>query len=146
MLADTNDSLHINKRCGQTYKAGAEIYTPSVYQPEPKFPVSAEDYLAKNSEAAQTATADLIGGLLINDIDKGNEFLIANESELSDGLFYAIPNQSRFNTKGEYLNFYQNYYAFENPSSGAIQIKSPTIVKRTEGGWKLVEMGELEVR
>jgi hypothetical protein len=130
---------------GQNYQPQA-IFTPPVYKPEPQFPVMAEDYLGKVSPNAQTATADLIGGLLINDSNKGNEFLIVRDNELPGNLFYAVPNQTRFQTKSDYLNYYQNYYACENPSGGAVWIKSPTTVRRVDGGWKLEAMGELEIR
>lgn len=135
----------IAKVGGQNYQQQA-IFTQPVYKLEPQFPVGAEDYLGKVSANAQTATADLIGGLLVNDSNKGNEFLIVRDNELPENLFYAVPNQARFQTKSDYLNYYQNYYACENPSGGAVWIKSPTTVKRVNGGWKLEDMGELEIR
>ena len=128
----------------QNHPQQQAIFTPSVYKPEPQFPVSAEDYLNKVSANAQTATPDFIAGLLINDASKGTEFLIVRDNELSENLFYAVPNQARFDTKSDYFNYYQKYYIFDNPSGGAFQIKSPTIVQRVEGGgWKLEQMGEL---
>ncbi len=122
------------------------VFTPPVYKPEPQFPAAAEDYRNKIRHNAQTATADLIGGRLIADENKGNEFLIVRDGELSDGQFYAVPNQIRFSAKSDYLSYYQNYYHCENPSSGAIWIKSPAIVRRVENGWTLEKTGELEVR
>lgn len=122
------------------------VFTPPVYQPEPKFPTAAEDYCNKSRHNAQTATADLFGGLLIHDDGKGNEFLIVRDGDLADGQFYAVPNQARFSTKGDYFSYFQNYYDCENPSSGTIWIKSPAVVNRVENGWTLARKGELEVR
>lgn len=119
---------------------------PPVNKPEPQFPVSAEDYLNKVRHHGQKASADLIGGLLVQDPNKNEEFLIVKDNALADGLFYAVPSFNRFSTKSEYLTYYQNYYACENPSGGAVWILAPTTVRRVEGGWKLEEMGELEIR
>ncbi len=138
--------VQIAKISGQPYQPIQVSEQISAYNAKPQFPVSAEEYLNEVRAFAKTASADVIAGLLIPDSGKGDEFLIVKDSELSENLFYAVPNQIRFNTKGEYLNYYQNYYAFENPSSGSILIKSPTIVRRVQGGLKLEKMGELEVR
>jgi chaperonin cofactor prefoldin len=138
--------VQIAKISGQPYQPTPIREQIPDYKAKPQFPVSAEEYLNEVRPFAKTASADVIAGLLIPDSGKGDEFLIVKDSELSENLFYAVPNQARFNTKGEYLNYYQNYYAFENPSSGSILIKSPTIVRRVQGGLKLEKMGELEVR
>lgn len=135
----------ISEGGGQNYQQQA-AFTQPIFKPEPQFPIAAEDYINKIRSNAQTATADLIGGRLVQDADKGNEFLIVRGNELMDDLFYAVPNQTRFNIKGDYLNYYQNYYNCDNPSGGAVWIKSPTTVRRVDGGWQLVEKGELEVK
>ena len=131
---------------GQNFQSSTFNEPPIVYKPEPQFPVAAEVYLNKVSANAQTATADAIGDMLINDAAKGREFLIVRDNELPENLFYAVPNQYRFSTKSDYLNFYQNYYICDNASGGAVWIKSPTTVRRVEGGWKLEVKGELEIR
>jgi hypothetical protein len=117
-----------------------------VNKPEPQFPVSAEDYLNKVRHHGQKASADLIGGMLVQDPNKNEEFLIVKDNALADGLFYAVPSFNRFSTRSDYLTYYQNYYACENPSGGTVWILAPTTVRRVEGGWKLEEMGELEIR
>lgn len=122
------------------------VFTQPVFKPEPQFPVAAEDYLNKVRSNAQTATADLIGGRLVNDPNKGNEFLIAKDHSLADGLLYAVPNAIRFSTKADYQSYYEKYYDCDNPSGGAVWIKSPTTVRLIDGGWQLVEKGELETR
>lgn len=120
--------------------------TPVPYQPEPKFPVSVEDYRNKNRNGIQQeATANPIGGTLTSDLSNGNEFIIVKDSELERGLFYAIPNQKRFASRSEYSN-YQNYYDFDNPSGGEIWIRKLATVRQIEGGWKLYDKGKIEVR
>lgn len=117
-----------------------------VYKPEPQFPVSVENYLNKVRQQGQKASADMIGGLLVQDPNKNEEFLIVKDAALADGLFYAVPSFARFSTKSDYLTYYQHYYACENPSGGTVWILAPTIVQRVADGWKLAEMGELEIR
>ena len=117
-----------------------------VYKPEPQFPVSVENYLNKVQIQGQKASADMIGGLLVQDPNKNQEFLVVKDSALADGLFYAVPSFARFSTKSEYLTYYQHYYACENPSGGTVWIIVPTTVRRVADGWKLQDMGELEIR
>ncbi len=147
-----NTILALQKQSSEAGKIGyaaqpQQIYEqPQVYKPEPQFPVSAEDYLNKVRANGQKASADLIGGLLVQDPNKNEEFLIVKDNALADGLFYAVPSFNRFSTRSDYLTYYQNYYACENPSGGAVWILVPTTVRRVEGGWKLEDMGELEIR
>jgi len=122
------------------------FHEPPIFKPEPQFPVAAEDYLNKNRSNALTAAVDHYTNKLVQDANKGDEFLIVKDNGLANDLLYAVPNVARFSTKGDYLTYYQNYYACENPSGGAVWIKSPTTVRRVDGGWQLEEMGELEIR
>ncbi len=115
-------------------------------KPEPQFPVSVENYLNKFRQQGQRASADTIGGLLIQDPSKNEEFMIIKDSSLDNELYYAVPSFARFPTKSEYFTYYQNYYNCENPSGGAVWIISPTVVRRVDDGWQLQQKGELEVR
>ncbi len=117
---------------------------PSI-KPEPQFPISVENYLNKVRQLGQKATADIIGGLLIQDPKKGGEFLMIKDSALAEGLFYAVPSLTKFVMKNEYLIYYQSYYDCKNPSGGEIWIISPTIVRRVKDGWKLEKKGELAI-
>lgn len=119
---------------------------PVVYKPEPQFPVSAEDYINKVRQTAQTASVDNFNNILVADPNGGNEFLIVRDTSLSEGVFYAVPNVERFSTRSDYSTYYKNFYLCENPAGGTVWIKSPTSVRRVEGGWQLEEMGELEIR
>lgn len=130
---------------GQTVQQQT-IFTPPVYKPEPQFPTAAEDYLNKNRSNAQTAANDHYIELLVHDKDKGEEFLIVRDKNLSSDLAFAVPNAIRFDTKKDYHTYYQKYYNCENPSGGVVWIISPAIVRYVENGWILEKKGELEVR
>ncbi|MCY7377382.1 MAG: hypothetical protein LH472_15590 [Pyrinomonadaceae bacterium] len=133
------------ERGGQNFQPQT-FNEPPIFKPEPQFPVAAEDYLNKNRSNALTAAVDHYTNKLVQDANKGDEFLIVKDNGLANDLLYAVPNVARFSTKGDYLTYYQNYYACENPSGGAVWIKSPTTVRRVDGGWQLEEMGELEIK
>lgn len=122
------------------------VTPPEAIRPEPQFPVSVENYLNKVRNQAQKASADTIGGLLIQDPSKNEEFMIVKDSALDHDLFYAVPSFVRFQTKSEYLTYYQNYYNCENPSGGAVWIVKPTVVRRVDDGWQLQQKGELEFK
>jgi hypothetical protein len=141
----------INNRISEPVKHSVQTQQylepePPVYKPEPQFPVSVENYLNKFRHQGQKATADFIGGLLIQDSNRGEEFLIVRDSSLADGLFYAVPSIDRFSKGTDFTTYYQNYYDCENPSGGTVRILAPSIVSRVDGGWKLEEKGRLEIR
>ncbi len=117
-----------------------QSYTPS--EPKPEFPVMADEYLAKNRSQSTVATVDSFTGNLIEDSDGNGEFCLIR----SGNSTLALPSVSRFSTRSDYLNFYQNYYRCDRPAGGDIWIKSPAKVQKTESGWQLIEKGELEVR
>ncbi len=118
---------------------------PQIIKREPQFPVSVENYLRKVRFLPEKASADVVGGLLVQNSKNDAEFLIIKDSALADGLFYALPSVTKFVMKSEYLVYYQNYYNCKNPSGGEILILSPAIVRRVKDGWKLEEKGELAI-
>jgi len=123
------------------------IEQPQYIKPEPQFPVSAENYLNKVGQNAEMATPDKFSeGLLIQDPNKDQEFIIVKDSATPDGLFYAVPKFTRFSTKSDYNLYYRTYYDCENPAGGTVWIISPAMVRQTEAGWKLEQKGKLEVR
>ena len=121
-------------------------YAPPPPREEPIFPISSENYQIRFGANASSATVDPLTGFLIEDPGKGDEFLLIRDNALGGEQRYVVPNIRRFSTKNDYLNYYQNFYACENPSGGTVWIKSPTVVRRVSDGWQLEVMGELEIR
>ncbi len=121
-------------------------FAPQLPREEPIFPISSENYQNRFGANASSATVDPLTGFLIEDPGKGDEFLLVRDNALGGEQRYVVPNIRRFSTKNDYLNYYQNFYACENPSGGTVWIKSPTVVRRVSDGWQLEVMGELEIR
>jgi flagellar basal body-associated protein FliL len=113
---------------------------------EIQFPAAAEDILNKIRHISQPVTGDTLAGMLVQDANKNNEFLIVKNSSLSDGIFYAFPSIDRISTKTQYLTYYKNYYDCDNPTGGMVWIKTPATVLQVDGGWRLNEKGEMETR
>ncbi len=130
----------------QSSSAQPVNYAPPPPREEPIFPISSENYQIRFGSSASSATVDPLTGFLIEDPGKGDEFLLVRDTALGGEQRYVVPNIRRFSTKNDYLNYYQNFYACENPSGGTVWIKSPTVVRRVSEGWQLEIMGELEIR
>jgi hypothetical protein len=131
---------------GGQFQSQSAYEQPKIIKPEPQFPVLLENYLNKVGSQAQRASADLADGLLVQDPNKNEEFVIVKDGGLDAGIFYVVPSIARFQTKSEYFTYYQNFYNCENPSGGAVWIKTPTLVRKVAEGWQLERKGELEVR
>lgn len=139
--------LKAENSSSSTARSQPVIEEPQFVKPEPQFPVSAENYLNKVGNQGEMATPDKFSeGLLVQDPSKDQEFIIIKDPETADGLYYAVPKFTRFSTKSDYNLYYRTYYDCENPSGGTVWIKSPAIMDRVEGGWRLRDKGELEVR
>lgn len=122
-------------------------YAPHFAQPEPEpeFPVSVENYLAKNASGAPFGKYDPLLGTLRENFEDG-AFYLVRDGVLSDEARYAVPRSKQFVTKDDFAYHYSNYYVCANPSGGEVWIKKPSTVRRTPDGWKLEAMGELEIR
>jgi hypothetical protein len=57
-----------------------------------------------------------------------------------------VPSLTFFSTKAEYTTYFERYFSCAKPMGGTVWIRQPATVSRTDGGWQLASMGELEVR
>lgn len=120
-------------------------FAPSFPPPVPEFPVSVENYLAKNAGSAAFGKHDPLFGTLKENNDDG-AFYLVRDGVLSDDARYAVPRAKQFVTKDDFVYHYSNYYVCANPTGGEVWIKKPSTVRRTADGWKLDATGELEIR
>jgi hypothetical protein len=58
---------------------------------------------------------------------------------------FVLPRASKFATKRDFYEFYQDYYHCPNPDAGDVQILQPAFVKPADNGWSLVATGTLDV-
>lgn len=107
------------------------------------FPVTAREYLNRFAKEATAARDDpLHEGILVN--DPNGAFILVRDSGVRDGLTYAIPKVPHFRSQ-EFHTYYDKYYTCKRPSPGEVTIIEPATVDKVDGGWKLRDMGILEV-
>lgn len=151
---DSRNVLDAVRRAGASSAAAYASYpasgysasTPRFEREEPTFPAAAEDYLNKNRRGAVVVKTDFHNGILVQDSEGSGEFMLVRDLNAPDELFYAVPRIGYFQTKQDFLNYYDRYYECSRPSAGTVWIVQPAVVDRVSGGWSLREKGELEVR
>ncbi|HEX6285084.1 MAG TPA: hypothetical protein VFZ71_09430 [Pyrinomonadaceae bacterium] len=57
----------------------------------------------------------------------------------------VLPRASRFASRRDFYEYYQDYYHCPKPDAGEVQIIEPATVAPTTNGWKLETTGSLEV-
>lgn len=151
---DSRTVLDAVRRAGASSAAAYASYPSSGYaasaprfeREEPTFPTAAEDYLNKNRRGAVVVKTDFQNGILVQDSEGSGELMLVRDPSAPDELLYAVPRIGYFQTKQDFLNYYDRYYECSRPSAGMVWIVQPAVVDRVSGGWSLREKGELEVR
>jgi len=106
----------------------------------PAFPSLVANYLKRTRAANKVnATFDYETGAFVP-VEDGEFVVVTNQDQA-----FVLPRASKFSTKRDFYEFYQDYYHCPNPDAGDVQIVQPAFVKRSNGGWTLVATGMLDV-
>ncbi len=106
----------------------------------PAFPSLVAGYLKRTKAANKiNVTFDYDTGTFVP-VEDGEFVVITNLSQP-----VVLPRASKFSTKRDFYEFYQDYYHCPNPDTGDVQIVQPAFVADSENGWNLVATGILEV-
>ena len=106
----------------------------------PAFPSLVAEYLKRTRAANKTSvTFDYETGSFVP-VEDG-EFVVVTNTDQA----IVLPRTSRFSTKRDFYEYYQDYYHCPNPDAGEVQIIEPAVVAPAEIGWTLESMGALEV-
>ena len=106
----------------------------------PAFPSLVANYLKRTKAANKVnVTFDYETGAFVP-VEDG-EFVIVTSQDQP----FVLPRASKFSTKRDFYEFYQDYYHCPNPDAGDVQILQPAFVSRSGNGWTLVASGALEV-
>lgn len=107
------------------------------------FPVAVREYLTVVARESTPARDDpLHEGILVN--DPNGAFILVRDPGMRAGLIYAIPKVPYFRSQ-EFHTYYDKYYICNKPSSGEVTIVEPATVDKVDGGWRLRDMGILEI-
>lgn len=106
----------------------------------PAFPSLVAQYLKRTKAANKTnVTFDYETGAFVP-VEDGEFVVVTNADEP-----IVLPRTSRFSTKRDFYEYYQDYYHCPNPEAGEVQIVLPAVVVHTGNGWTLEATGILEV-
>lgn len=109
----------------------------------PSFPCTVEEYLRRTRVGKVRVRSNLLSGVLVED-EEGELVLIAKGT--GTDLTILLPQMPRLLTRQEYHLHLETYYHCDKVSAGEIWITYPAVVDKVEGGWKLREVGHLELR
>jgi hypothetical protein len=106
----------------------------------PAFPSTVANYLKRTKSANKiNTTFDYETGSFVP-VEDGEFVVITNPDQA-----IVLPRTSKFSTKRDFYEFYQDYYHCSNPDAGEIQIIQPAFVGRAGEGWTLTATGLLDV-
>lgn len=115
---------------------------------EPAFPISAGDYLEQMRRFSIVVKPDFQNGILVDDPEGRGELVLIRDSRMPDDIqpLFVIPRATQFQTKQDFLTYFEKYYDCQRPTAGEVWIIEPAVVSTVPGGWQLREKGVLEVR
>jgi hypothetical protein len=106
----------------------------------PSFPSSVAHYLKRTKSAHKIHVTFDYETESFAPVEDG-EFVVVTNSEQE----IVLPRASRFATRRDFYEFYQDYYHCPSPEAGEVHIVQPAVVARAANGWKLQATGVLEV-
>lgn len=113
-----------------------EIATPL------SFPISVAEFLRQIRTGKKEVGHDQRTGLLVES-PEGAFVLAAGGAYASQPV--VVPRATRLSSKQDFYNYYQSCYACDEPGPGEVRLLYPCSVEAADGGWKLKELGRLEV-
>jgi hypothetical protein len=106
----------------------------------PAFPSLVAQYLKRTRSATKVnVTFDYETAAFVP-VEDG-EFVVVTHTD--DVIL--LPRATKFSTKRDFYEYYQDYYHCQNPDAGDVQIVKPALVAPTGKGWTLETTGLLEV-
>jgi hypothetical protein len=106
----------------------------------PAFPSLVAPYLKRTRSANKVnVTFDYEIGAFVP-VEDGEFVVIKNTDDP-----IVLPRATKFSTKRDFYEFYQDYYHCQNPDAGDVQIVKPALVTATANGWTPETAGVLEV-
>ena len=109
----------------------------------PLFPSSVIQYLRKTKAANKlNVVFDYASGLFLP-AENGEFVLVSNGSQ--NRRPFVLPRSTRFESKRDFYELYQDYYHCSNVEAGEVHVIEPSLVERVREGWKLQSIGVLEI-
>jgi hypothetical protein len=131
-----------------TQPADPDPYAPSDgYSGEAiDFPITATNFLTRFGGQQQVVKPDPLKGILVKDPDGRGAFVLVRDGSVPGGQLCIIPRTTRFQAAEDFYNHYEKFYDCVRLTPGEVWVNTPAVVTSVDGGWKLFEKGELEVK
>lgn len=111
------------------------------------FPISAGAFLARIPDQQQMPIKlDPLKNILVRDQEGLGLLMLVRDMSVRGGQLCMVPGMERLQTAQEYHYNYEMFYQCSRPAAGEVWINKPALVGKVDGGWKLLEIGQLEVR
>ena len=111
---------------------------------EPSFPSLVADYLSRLRPDQPTAVeADFRTNRLVAAAAESAPFFFIEDTDGS-GAGIVLP-KPRLQRSQEFSSYYKGYYYCTDPSAGEVYIIEPAVVSRDGTGWRLSQMGRMEI-
>lgn len=157
-LVRLSESTETDRQERLADKRQTVTYAPAVTPPHYELPVevqeqdllelptSANALLMRLGGQKPIIKLDPVRGLLVSDPEGTGHLVLVQDRNLNGGLSYIVPRITRFQTKEEFYNHYEQYYDCNLPAAGEVWLHRLAVVDRVDGGWRLRDKGLLEVR
>ena len=109
----------------------------------PAFPSTVAEYLKRTKSAHKTSVTFDYETESFVPVEDG-EFVVVNNGDPNNQPI-VLPRATRFATRRDFYEYYQDYYHCTNPDAGEVRILRPAAVSRAGAGWRLQATGLLEV-
>jgi protein-tyrosine-phosphatase len=111
---------------------------------EPSFPALVSEYVSRVGESRKRCVEnDFHTNILTPCSDQSAPFVyIGDDDDLGAGIVLPKPRLQRGQ---DFSTHYKLYYTCAEPSAGDVYILSPATVERVDTGWRLLEMGRMEI-
>src|SRR5690349_9715557 len=106
----------------------------------PSFPATVARYLKRTRSADKVNVTFDYETESFLPVEDGEFVVVAN---LDPPI--VLPRASRFNSRRDFYEFYQDYYHCPKPEAGEVNVVEPATVARAANGWALKSTGVLEV-
>jgi Tfp pilus assembly protein PilF len=111
-------------------------------KPSITFPAKVNEVLKGLNGASQEVRFDAASNKLLP--AAGGQFVLILSGH-GARLPIVVPRQPRISTRQEYFESWYEVFDCDNPAPGEINILSPAVVESVDEGWKLREVGRIEI-
>jgi hypothetical protein len=117
-----------------------------VEEDTPQFPTSASALLIRLGGQSPILKPDPLKGILIKDPEGRGQLVLMQNERMPGSQIYIVPRITRFQTKEDFYNHYEQFYDCNRPAAGEVWLHEPAPVEKVDGGWRLQNKGVLEIR